>query len=235
MYSFNSRVRYSESNEEGILSYASMIDYLQDCCTFQSEDLGVGLPYLRENKLGWFITSWDIKIRRLPAMGEKIKVSTWPYGFRGFLGNRNFTICDEAGEILVEADSLWILMDLEKQMPKRLPEEMQQAFALDPPLESNRKTGKLRPETEAEAVRDFVVDQTYVDSNHHMNNGYYVEAAAGELPKGSSLTEILVEYKKPAVLGDHIYCYRGEQGKVWQIVLGDEAKDPYAILEFRGE
>ena len=42
MYSFDSRVRYSETGENGRLSIRGMIDYMQDCSTFQSEDAGVG-------------------------------------------------------------------------------------------------------------------------------------------------------------------------------------------------
>ena len=38
MYDFKSRVRYSEVNSERQLTLPALIDYLQNCCTFQSED-----------------------------------------------------------------------------------------------------------------------------------------------------------------------------------------------------
>lgn len=38
MYAFDSRVRYSECDETGTLSIVSMIDYLQDCSTFQGAE-----------------------------------------------------------------------------------------------------------------------------------------------------------------------------------------------------
>ena len=37
MYQFDSRVRYSETGENGELTLTGMINYLQDCSTFQSE------------------------------------------------------------------------------------------------------------------------------------------------------------------------------------------------------
>lgn len=235
MYQFTSRVRYSECNEKGILSYAALINYLQDCCTFQSEDLDIGLPYLREHHLGWFITSWDIKIHRMPAMGDEIVIATWPYAFRGFLGSRNFTITDKEGQVLVDADSLWILMDLKKASPSRLPDKMQQAFVLDPPLESNEKHTKCRPVASAERTGSFVVVPMHLDSNHHMNNGYYVEAALRELPPSYTIQQMKVEYKKSAVLGDEIICCRGRLEQGWQIVLESQSGEPFAIVEFRGE
>lgn len=42
MYSFNSRVRYSEVNKDGRLKLVSLLDYFQDCSTFHSEDAGDG-------------------------------------------------------------------------------------------------------------------------------------------------------------------------------------------------
>ena len=46
MYTFQSRVRYSELDPERKLSIASIVDYFQDCSTFHSEQLGVGLDYM---------------------------------------------------------------------------------------------------------------------------------------------------------------------------------------------
>ena len=49
-YTFRSKVRYSECDREGRLTPFSVINYFQDCSTFQSEDLGVGVKYLSEKK-----------------------------------------------------------------------------------------------------------------------------------------------------------------------------------------
>ena len=54
MYSFSNRVRYSEVNSEKELTLPSLLDYLQDCCTFESEDFGVGVDYLaKEQRKEW--------------------------------------------------------------------------------------------------------------------------------------------------------------------------------------
>ena len=45
MYTFESRIRYSETGSEGRLTMASLINYFQDCSTFHSEDLGLGVAY----------------------------------------------------------------------------------------------------------------------------------------------------------------------------------------------
>ena len=50
MYSFNERIRYSELGENGELSLVGLLNLFQDCSTFQSEDLGLGIKYLQGKK-----------------------------------------------------------------------------------------------------------------------------------------------------------------------------------------
>lgn len=112
MYSFSNRVRYSEVNSEKELTLPSLLDYLQDCCTFESEDFGVGVDYLAKEQVAWILSSWEIKVYRYPQMGQHIKVSTWPYAFRGFYGYRNFCIEEKMEKYLqrqTRCGYLWTL------------------------------------------------------------------------------------------------------------------------------
>ena len=59
MYTFQTRVRYSELDVEEKLGIAAIVDYFQDCSTFQSEALGVGLSYLKERGLVWVMSCWQ--------------------------------------------------------------------------------------------------------------------------------------------------------------------------------
>lgn len=46
-YSFKGRVRYSEIGEDGCLTLPGIQNYYQDCCTFQSENIGQGMERWR--------------------------------------------------------------------------------------------------------------------------------------------------------------------------------------------
>ena len=106
-YDFKGRVRYSEIDENGCLTLPGILDYYQDCCTFQSESIGQGMDVLEERKRAWVLSSWQIVVKRYPKMGESIISTTAPYGFKGFLGMRNFTLKTEEGEFLSWANSIW--------------------------------------------------------------------------------------------------------------------------------
>ena len=43
MYAFDSRIRYSETDSEGRLTLNALLNYFQDCSTFHSEDVGLGI------------------------------------------------------------------------------------------------------------------------------------------------------------------------------------------------
>ena len=47
-YSFSGRVRYSEIGENGLLTLPGVLNYFQDCSTFQSEEVGLGMEVLKE-------------------------------------------------------------------------------------------------------------------------------------------------------------------------------------------
>ena len=123
MYSFQSRVRYSELDSEGKLSIKSMMDYLQDCSTFQSENLGLGIEYLKANNRAWWLSSWNIDILSLPRLGDEIIISTNAYGFKGIYGYRNFSIKDRGGNYLIKADSTWFFFDTKNMIPARPKDE----------------------------------------------------------------------------------------------------------------
>ena len=50
MYTFDSKVRYSEIDHRGTMTLPALINYFQDCSTFQSESLGFGVKAAKEKK-----------------------------------------------------------------------------------------------------------------------------------------------------------------------------------------
>ena len=67
-YSFDSCVRFSEVGEDQKLTLGSVINYFQDCSTFQSESLGAGVEFLRKQHRVWVLSSWQVVIERYPAL-----------------------------------------------------------------------------------------------------------------------------------------------------------------------
>lgn len=234
MYKFNGRIRYSEVDSEGKLSLEALLDYFQDASTFHSEDLGLGVEYLKEKNMAWMLSSWQIVAERYPNLGEKVIVGTAPYDFKGFLGFRNFLMTTEGGERLAYANTVWSLMDTEKMKPAKLTAEMLEAYVLEPQLEMEYESRKIRlPETVLSRQEGIEIRKHHLDTNMHVNNGQYVRMAMEYLPEKFIIGQMRAEYRKQARLGDVLYpvVYQADKGVT--VSLNDEEEKPYSVIELR--
>lgn len=239
MYSFESRIRYSETDSSGRLTLLSLMDYFQDCSTFQSEDLGLGLKYLRERRLVWVLSSWQIVIERMPEMCERVSVGTFPYDFKGYFGFRNFFMKDEAGLFLAKANTMWTLLDTETFKPQRPPEEMKQGYKVEEKLPMEYAGRKIAVSQDMAAKEAITVKPHHLDTNHHVNNAQYVGMAMDYLPEDYVVTGMRAEYKKQALLHDILIpCVQikeGEAGTEIRVVsLQDTQGGIYTNVEFEG-
>ena len=235
-YSFESRVRYSECDETARLSLVSMIDYLQDCSTFQSSELGEAFGSLAARDLAWVLAAWRIEVDALPALGDRIRVSTWCYEMTRAHALRCFSIEDERGRTLVRADSQWLMFDAGRGRATRVPDDQHvycsDAARLDMgPLDRHLRVAGTG--TRLEPVR---VQPHNLDTNRHVNNAQYVMFAAealGESVLSRSRGCVQVLYRKMAHLDDLIVpvaypCKRG-----WDVELTDGRDGVYALVRFQ--
>lgn len=232
MYETKVRIPYNDIGTDAYMTETGIINEFQNCCTFQCEDIGYGLRYLSERKIGWFVISWQVHIYERPYYGEEITVITLPHLLKGPFGYRNFVMKNRDGKVLAEANSIWILMNLLDVTPVKVPEDMKAAFGLDEPLPIKWPNRKIKPDENREMVYEFEVSPMHVDTNGHMNNTYYIDGARGALPKGFSTKEMYVEYKRQAKLGDRILVSLSHLENGFQVVLEDETGEPYAAVNF---
>lgn len=241
MYQFNSRIRYSEVDSSGSLSMESLLDYFQDCSTFHSEDLGVGVAYLSKRHLAWVMSAWQIVADRYPRLGERVVIGTAPYEFKGFFGYRNFLMETEEGERLACANTLWTLMDMENMRPAKPTAEMMEAYVLEEKLAMDYAPRKIAlPGDGGVRMESIEIRPHHLDTNQHVNNGQYIRIAMESLPakylqeQGRTIRQMRAEYKKQAHLGDKIYpvVYYGEEG-IAAISLNNREGEPYCVVELK--
>lgn len=232
MFRFENIVRYSEIDANRHMTLSAILDLLQDSCTFQSEEIGLGVDYLKEHHRAWVLSSWQVVIKRYPQMGEKLTTYTWPYAFKSFMGYRNFKIEDEAGNVIVYANTVWVFLDTQKGRPVKAPEEVVERYAIEPPYEMECANRKLQMSEDMQPKEHIRVQRFHIDTNQHVNNSKYVLMAEEYLPEGFKTGELRVEYKKEAVLADIICPSVSVENHRVIVSLENEEGKPYAIVEF---
>ena len=232
IYEFQSRVRYSEIGEDRRLTLDSILNYFQDCTTFHSEVVGLGMERLEEKRRIWMLSSWQICVGRYPEMGEELRIQTWPYEFKGFYGSRNYALLSSEGEKLAWANSLWVYADRDTGKPVRVDQEEAAAYVLEPKMDMDYAPRKIAVPAEGRSMESFEVKKHHLDTNHHVNNGQYIRMAGEYLPENFYIKQMRAEYKSQARLGDVICPAVYEQEGRWVITLSDQEGKPYCIAEF---
>ena len=237
MYSFDCKIRYSECDSEGRLTLAALLNYFQDCSTFQSEALDVGIEYLKEKHLVWVLSFWQIEVERYPRLCEEVEIGTFPYAFKAFMGNRNFFMRSAGGAYVAKANSLWSLLNTDTMKPVLPTEDLLNIYPLEPMLEKDYASRKIAVPEGGVQGEPVVVKKHHLDTNHHVNNGQYINIAMEYLPEGlltqRGIRSLRAEYKMQAFLNDVLYPYIicKEDGVI--ISLRNEEGKPYVNVEFQ--
>jgi medium-chain acyl-[acyl-carrier-protein] hydrolase len=232
MYSFTSRVRYSEVDINRRLDLSGIINYFQDCTTFQSEDLHVGIDYMNEMNCAWMLSSWQIIVDRNPVFGESITTSTWAYDFDSMFGYRNFTITDESNAICAYANSIWILVDTNTGHPIKLNETNTSAYPLQDRIDMDYAPRKIKIPSTLQEGKPISVVNSFLDTNNHVNNGQYIKMAEEFLPEDFVIHEMRADYRISALLGDTIIPKYRLSDKECIVTLCRTDGKPYAIIQF---
>lgn len=232
MYSFKTRVRYSEVNKEKQIDMFSVINYFQDCSTFQSEDIGKGIEYLEENNRLWLMNAWQVNVKRYPKLGEEITVSTWPYDFKSMYGFRNFLITDSNNEDIIVANSIWVYMDTLEYHPIKVTEEVLRNYMPQEKYDMEYAPRKITIPNQLTTLESYPVIKSTIDIYNHVNNGQYIRMAEEFLPEGFKCKQMRAEYKMSAVLGDIIVPMVNYENNICTVVLANTEGKPYTIIEF---
>ncbi len=232
MFCYESKIRYSECDASRKLSPEALLNYFQDCSTFQSEQLGVGFDYLLPRNLAWVLASWQIVVHRYPNLGEEVVVGTLPYDFRGFLGSRNYLMKTKDGEILATANTLWTLLDFATMKPSIPTPEHLNKYPVEEKLDMEYAGRKIMVGDGGKQMEPVIVRKQHLDSNNHVNNGQYISIAGDYLPEGFDIYQIRAEYKKQAHLGDVFLPYVVADSEKVVVSLRDKNGAVYMNAEF---
>ena len=235
MYSFDSMIRYSETDKNEKLSVTGLVNYFQDCSAFHSESLHIGAKELDSAHRGWLLSSWQIVINRMPQILECVKVSTWPYEFERFYGTRNFTLTDKDGEVIACANSIWVFINTQTRRPALPETKFKDTYVLEDKYEDMNYEGrKILAPVNMQKMDSFSVRKCNLDTFNHVNNGQYIQMAEEYLTEGFKVGQIRAEYKMSAVYGDIICPYiQTKEDDRFVVDLQNEAGKTFALIEFK--
>ena len=101
MFSYETTVSYSRTDRNGKVPMHEILNLLQDCSTFHSEDICRGVSYMKREARAWVLVAYKVIVNRPIMFGQKITIGTSPSKFSSMFASRQYFIKDENGDYLV--------------------------------------------------------------------------------------------------------------------------------------
>ena len=180
------RLRWMDFDRFGRIQPFAVLDIFQDLATVQAEDMGIGRDDMMAKGVFWAVVRSKFEIVKAPSHYQVVTVRTWPHTPTRFSFLRDFSMRDEAGELLVKATTEWVLMDIETRKFGSVkdyydgPEDFDEARSFD------KKPRKIADFAEGNCpVRTVVPSYSDIDVNGHVNNARYASYVVDALGPGA--------------------------------------------------
>ena len=221
MYVKNHRITYYDLDFRGMVKLSAILRMVHIAAEVNANDLGIGFETLHPLGMSFVLQRFGLKINRMPAYNETVKIRTWPAELARGTFLRKGDMYDAAGKKIMEWASLWILFDINSRKilkPSALPCEIPTVdVAVDVAPE------KVPQSIEGGTKHIHTVRYADVDTNMHMNNSIYGDlignAVFTELDEHAfKWKEVQINYLGETRAGEEIeITYDSDRG----IVLGE--------------
>jgi acyl-ACP thioesterase len=229
------RVRSFETDPQGRIQAPILCKLLEGAAVAHARILGVAVETLLENGLAWVLSRLRLEMDRWPLSGEEIDVETWPEAASRLFTERRFEVFDASNNRIGAAATLWLVLDLVRRRPVRLPSLVMDRLAeVEIGSELTRFTDLKMP-IDADNERACTVRRSDLDLAGHVNNTSYVEWAVEAVPDEvwatRELSRLEIQYLSECLRGQTILSRsqqadRGTEIEVsHQLVRKDDGTD----------
>lgn len=221
-YSETFLIRTSHCDMDGLWKPSSILTAMQELAGAHSHLLGCGRDVLLQQNTVWVLSRTELVMDRYPAVGETIRMETFPMANKRWFFPRYFHIYDGAGALIGKAGTLWLLMDF--QARKMAPPESVLPFMPDntdlvAPL---GMPGNIAPLAEEALETLRMPAYTDIDVNRHVNNTRYADwlcdALGLALMARREIAHLLIHYTHEILPGQEmvLHLQAGEEAfRLW--------------------
>jgi acyl-ACP thioesterase len=175
IHSESFKIRASEVDQNGKATLPAICSLFQEVAGNHALKLNFDITQLHDQNLTWVLHRMDIKIDRYPNWREKITIETWPAAGDALRAYRNYRILNEEGNLIGVCLSYWMMINLKTRKPTRMPKDVLDLRLSDIDHVLPVKSDRIMPFEETNVKKKFVVRESDLDMNKHVNNARFVE------------------------------------------------------------
>src|SRR5215813_8123948 len=144
-YTARVTVRHHELDCFGRVHPGVYLRYLAQAAIDASADLGYDAAWYAAAGGRWIIRRSTLALARPVTAGEDLVIRTWVEDFRRVRSERRYELWSADGGLCGEARTDWVYVDAETGRPRRVPRDLEAAFAARAPGATPRSAWSAPP------------------------------------------------------------------------------------------
>ncbi|AKD02692.1 acyl-ACP thioesterase domain-containing protein [Pontibacter korlensis] len=215
-------VRSNEIDYRGQATLPALVSYMQEAAWANTRAMGISMYDLLERGLTWVLQRMRIEMFRYPGHNDEITVKTWASGRERVFLHRDFRIYNGKQELLGQATSVWLVMDVVKRQLVSVPDFIMDVEVVPGSEPLPFAKGKLPQLQEVQYKQQVPVRWHDIDLNRHVTNTRYLQWALDSLPlevlEQKQLQQVDIIFKAESMLGETVTSAVGpgtENGHVY--------------------
>lgn len=224
-FSTHFTIRSYEVGSNQKTGISTVANLFQESAGLHAKKLNFDITDLYNLGLTWILYKMHIKITKYPKRWDNVVVETWPSTGKDIRAFRSYEMKDENGHLLAKALGQWMVLDIEKRRPKRIPEQLSR-FPLLRQSGTKLDSGKkyIEPLEAKESNLITTVSRYDLDMNSHVNSVKYIDWSTGYQAEKSNndCDELVIQHQSEAYYGEKIYRASVNYGDHEKITLFKE-------------
>jgi YbgC/YbaW family acyl-CoA thioester hydrolase len=237
------RVRWSETNADGEVDFASYLRYLIEAAWDWGAAGGLSLDDIKALGQTWVIRETEFNLFRPLCYNDLFEFTIWLVKWRRVRGTRAFELkLQDSGEVVAQGVQQVAVLDSQTMRPTSPPEHLLEYYRLDNPrVFAQQRFPRVPAPPEAAFVMERRVEERDLDQLDIVENAVYaayaeeaavralaaVERSPADLKARGLAVEnrrIHIQYQSPAVWGDRLRVFTyllglGDTGGDWVVAI----------------
>ena len=173
-YEENFTIPFAMTDVKQEVIISQFISYCLGLSGRQSISIGRGdMDIYEQYGLVWVVTNYEMTIFRLPLYNETVRIVTEAISYNKFFCYRKFYVYDEAGQLLMDILSYFVLIDFRDRKVVPVPDDLIAPY-------QSEKVKKIQRAPRYHVLenpdnKDYRIRYFDIDMNGHVNNSKYLE------------------------------------------------------------
>jgi acyl-ACP thioesterase len=195
------------TDQYGKASICSLFHFMLEAAWAHAQVMDWGYDQLQSHHMFWVLSRMYVIVEKYPSWQDKITLNTWSAGTDGMYAYREFIIEDANSQVLLRANTAWLILDIETKKIVLLRNYIN-TFPRYNGISACREPERIRPGKNTEPLDFYPVLFSDLDINKHFNSVKALEKVIDhfgvEFLNSHEPETIELNYLKEGLAGDQL-------------------------------